>query len=262
MQAIHFARSFFTFRIDTLKKPPLSTTHKPPITLNNARIQLDCRCEIRDERTGEKYDFLLGASCKTEYVNVDKGIWTEPNADFIPVLSRDRFLSIKTFDHTGRRVMLYPPERGEQPHRHIVPTEEAFDSIRTHVHWIEARELTDVASVIESVFANRLVTARTAISSERYEATIDYPVKTINVGERENFYQTDTGPLLLPDLSREPKELLDGMELAFAAFNRPQWTEFLVRDKSPIGDGLSVYHYCRPVRMEVTNRLFELAERG
>src|ERR1700726_3352320 len=93
MQAIDFSRSFFTFRIDTMKKPPITTTHKMPISLNNARIQIDCRCEIRGLPNGRTHEFLLGASCKTEYVNVEQRIWTEPNADFIPVISHDQFLS-------------------------------------------------------------------------------------------------------------------------------------------------------------------------
>ena len=51
MNTIDFARSFLTFRIDTLKKPPQTVSHPPPYTLNSARIQLDCVCDIRDRRT-------------------------------------------------------------------------------------------------------------------------------------------------------------------------------------------------------------------
>ena len=167
MQAIDFSRSFFTFRVDTLKKPPITTTHKMPISLNNARIQIDCRCEIRHLQDGRTYEFLLGASCKSEYVNVEQGIWTEPNADFIPVLSHDQFLSIKTFDHAGRRVLLYPPERGEQPHRQLVRTNEAFDSVNIHVHWSEAAELTGVGEVIDSVLKNHPLMARTELKTGR-----------------------------------------------------------------------------------------------
>src|SRR5215467_6183724 len=184
MQAIDFSRSFFTFRVDTLKKPPITTTHKMPISLNNARIQIDCRCEIRDLQNSRIQEFLLGASCKTEYVNVERGIWTEPNADFIPVLSSYQFLSIKTFDHAGRRVLLYPPERGEQPHRQLVETKDAFDSVTMHVHWSEAAELPGVAEVIDSTLKNCPLMARTELKTGRYHAQIDYPVKTINVGER------------------------------------------------------------------------------
>ena len=40
MNTFDFNRSFFTFRIDTLGKQPLTVTHKPPFNLNNARIPI------------------------------------------------------------------------------------------------------------------------------------------------------------------------------------------------------------------------------
>ena len=104
----------------------------------------------------------------------------------------------------------------------------------------------------------RPFTAQTKLESERYVARLQYPVKTLNFSERERFYQTDTGPVLLPDLTREPQDLLPGMDLAFAAFNSPGWTEFLVREKTAIEGGASVYHYARPDRRETANQLFAL----
>ena len=77
-----FSRSFLTFRLDFEKKAPATVSHRPPYSLNNARIQIECRCRLTDKRTGEMQTFVLGASCKTERVGVDHDIWTEPNADF------------------------------------------------------------------------------------------------------------------------------------------------------------------------------------
>ena len=53
MKAINFQRSFLTFRIDTEKKPPQTVSHPPPFSLNNARIQLDCRLRITGHESGE-----------------------------------------------------------------------------------------------------------------------------------------------------------------------------------------------------------------
>jgi hypothetical protein len=256
MQIVDFTRSYFTFRVDTLKKPPRTVTHKLPTTLNNARIQVDCWCEVQERRTGARVEFLLGASCKTERVNVPEGIWTQPNADFIPVVSRDQFLTVKTFDHAGRRVMLYPPELGEQPHRHIVPVEKAFDALTFQIRRLEAEALEGIEELIDAARSGRPLVARTELANERYRACLQYPVKTLNFSERERFYQTDTGPVLLPDLSRDPQELLDGMDLAFAAFNSPGWTEFIVRERTEISGGVGVYHYSRPVRFDAVNQLF------
>ena len=58
METTDFARSFITFRIDTLKKPPLTVSHKPPFPLNNARIQVDCRLEVVEKPSGRRQLFL------------------------------------------------------------------------------------------------------------------------------------------------------------------------------------------------------------
>ena len=81
----------------------------------------------------------------------------------------------------------------------------------------------------------------------------------MNASDRDRIYQTDTGPVLLPDLSRSWEELIEGMELAFSAFNTDSWTEFIVRCANRVADGVSVYHYSRVVRLDdVRNQIFRL----
>src|SRR6516164_7173334 len=117
MQTIDFGRSFFTFRIDTLKKPPQTVSHKPPFTLNNARIPVECVCEIQEKQSGITQTFLLGANCKTERVGVEADIFTQPNADFVPIVSPDEFLFLKTFDRADKAVPFFPATLGLQPER-------------------------------------------------------------------------------------------------------------------------------------------------
>jgi hypothetical protein len=130
METLEFHRSFFTFRIDTLKKQPKTVSHKPPLTLNNARIPIECRCRITEKETQQTHEFFLGANCKTERVGVPQDIWTMPNADFVPICSRTQWMVLKAFDRVGKGVALYPPSLGEQPERQIVDVAESFDSLR------------------------------------------------------------------------------------------------------------------------------------
>ena len=258
MPVLEFSRSFLTFRIDTLKRPPVTVSHKPPFTLNNARIQIDCRCQIREKSTGAMQEFVLGANCKTERVGVERDIWTVPNADFVPIVSRDRFMNLKAWDRADKGVMLYPPTLGVQPERQVGKVADAFDNLRIDLCEREGIELKTPDQVVETILANHPVVARTEIENERYLATIEYPVKTMNANERDKIYQTDTGPILLPDLSKQPEDLIAGLELAFSAFNRPTWTEFIVRVKTPVAEGISVYHYSKSLRLDTKNRLFRL----
>jgi hypothetical protein len=259
MKTIDFSRSFSTFRIDTLKRPPLTVSHKPPFSLNNARIQLDCVCRISEKSGSWSQRFVLGAPCKTERVGVERDIWTNPNAEYVPVYSEDRFLILKSWALVGTRVMLYPPSLGWQPERQTGMIANTYDSLRVDISYCEGEELPDGSAIVAAALANRPLVARTVIENERYSAAIEYPVKTINANERDTVYQTDTGPILLPDLTREPDELISAMELAFIAVNSPDWAEVLVRVPTEIAAGASTYHYSSPRRLDAHNTMIALS---
>lgn len=260
MPAIDFSRSFLTFRIDTLKKPPQTVSHQPPYSLNNARIQLDSVCDITEKATGNAQRFLLGVSCKTERVGVPDNIWTVPNADFVPVMSVDKFLNIKSYAYIGQEatVQLYGHNK-PQPDRQVGNPIEAFDSLKLHVHETAGEWLRTPEAIIAATYEGHPLSACTEYETDRYKVTLSYPIKTFNVNERHNVYQTDTGPVLVPDLSREPEDLISGMELAFTAFNCPEWIEILIRTANDVPGGAKVYHYSKSVRMNgVKNTIFRV----
>lgn len=261
MQSVDFSRSFLTFRIDYLNSPAETASHEPPSTLNNARIQLECVCSVEDRVTGSAQTFVMGASCKTERVGVDGDIWIDPNADFVPILSQEDFLIIKTYDIANKGVPFYPPSRGMQPERQVGKTAEAFESVLVDVARTDAELLGSAAQIVEATLdpARPPLVARTEIGTERYTAVLEYPLKTMNASERDLIYQCDTGPVLLPDFTREPNDLITGMEMAFVAFNSPSWAEFIVRVPVPVGEEIEVYHYAKPVRYEADNRVYRLS---
>ena len=258
MKTTDFQHATFTFRIDRQKKQAITNSRKAPYTLNNARIPIDCRCEITEKDSGTSQEFILGVSCKTEMVGVERHIWTQPNSDFIPVASPTQILFVKTYERAGMSVPLYPPSLGEQPERQLSAIEDAFDSLRLDVMQTDGQLLEDPACIVEHVLANRLLNATTTIQTERYTALIEYPVKTINANERDAVYQPDTGPVLFPDLTREPEDLLAGMELAYVAFNVSSWAEFIVRVPTPLTDEIEVYHYSKSVRLDAHNQIIAL----
>jgi len=258
MQTTDFSRSFVTFRLDTLKKQPVTVSHKPPHSLNNARIQLDCVCTITEKESGRAQQFVLGANCKTERVCVDRDIWTDPNADYVPVFSAEQFLILKAWARAGMTVMLYPPSLGKQPERQVGRIADTYDSVRIHIMSRDAVLMPTSRDIVQAALANRPLNAQTVIENDRYSAIIEYPIKTFNVNERDWVYQTDTGPVLLPDLERAPDDLIAGMELAFIAFNAPDWAEVIVRTPTPIADGVSVHHYSRTQRLTTRNAVIAL----
>lgn len=258
METIDFSRSFVTFRIDTEVRQPQTVSHQPPFSLNNARIPIECRCMITEKITGDTQTFVLGASCKTERVGVEREIWTQPNADFCPIFSEDRFLNLKTYARVGTEVDRYPPGSGTQSDRQSGRIEDTFDSVRIDVMPIAGKPLDSAQEIVEAVLANHLLVARTELESDLYRALIEYPVKTINANERDWIYQTDTGPVLFPDLAPEADALMANLQLGFAAFNHPDWIEFIVREPTSVADGVEVYHYSRPVRCDAKNLICKI----
>ena len=258
MNTFDFHCSFFTFRIDTLVKQPLTVTHKPPFSLNNARIPIECRCVVTEKATDQSQAFVLGASCKTERVGVEGDIWLEPNADFCPIFSDDRYLSLKTYSQVGTTMDLFPPGSGSQSDRQTGLIDDTYDSVKIDMTECDGTPLDSAQEIVEAVLANQNLVARTELENDRYHALIEHPVKTINANERDWIYQTDTGPVLFPDLSVEPDAMLTSLELAYSAFNCPDWIEFIVRRVTPTTSDVSVYHYSDAVRCDSRNQMLRI----
>ncbi|MEZ4865083.1 MAG: hypothetical protein R3C14_27455 [Caldilineaceae bacterium] len=252
-------RSFLTFRIDLQKQPAITVSAKPPFTLNNARILLETRCLIHDRQTGIATTYVLGASCKTEQVGLKADLWLQPNADFCCVLSDEDFLILKSWDKHNKGVMFYPPTRGPQPERQLGKVADAFDCIKINVRMTEGEPLTTTAAIVQATLADEGLTGRIEFSAlDRFDVTLDFPIKTINASERDQIYQTDTGPILFPDFSLPFDQIMESFHLAYVAYNAPDWAEFILRVPTPLNDEIAVNHYARTVRLATRNSIIRL----
>jgi hypothetical protein len=260
MHILDFHRSFLFFEIDFEKKPPKTITDANQNTHNRARIRIDCRCELTNPQ-GRVTNYYLGEACKTERVGVSRetGIFTQPNADFRPVLSDTYALFFKSWDKNDKGVMLVPPSLGPQPERQVISTEEAFYRSHFHLTQVEGSALDDAAAVVAAADAGHPIVARTAFDQAGYHVVLDYPVVTLNISEKYHAYQTDTGPVLFPELNLPHTNPLETFRLAFCAFNNPRWTEFIIQKPTPIGAGLSVNHYAETIAVDATNLLIVTA---
>ena len=252
MKACDFSRSFLTFRIDLKEQQPTTLSHKSPTTLNNARISLECICNLENSKTGESFRYVLGASCKTERVGVPKDIWLKPVADFCVITSDEEFMILKSWQRNDMKVMRHPESLGAQPERQAGLTKEAWTSLKIKVSETEAAVLNSVDEIIDATFEGMPLVSRMEYDDSSYHVRIENPVKTFNVNEREKIYQTDTGPVLLPDFSRLSGEsrLVEVFDLAFSAFNCPQWAEFVVNVPTAIAEGVSANTYSKTRRIE------------
>lgn len=254
---LDFNRSFVVWESDFEANPPKTVSDLRQNVHNRARIHIDCHLRLTAPG-GTITDYYLSEACKTERVGADMelGIFTQPNADFRVVMSEVDTIIIKSWDMNDKGVMLDPPSLGPQPERQVVLTPN-FWTHRFLLNDTNVTELPRPIDVIEAVDAGKPAVARTEYTSNGYGIVLDYPVTTINVSERHDFYQTDTGPVVYADFSKPVVRAPEAFWLAFSAFNTPDWIEFIVNRPTPIGDGVSVNHYSETVWVtNCTNTLY------
>ena len=254
-QFIDFSSSYIVFRLDTSKVLPKSVSHPPPLSINNARINHECYATLVEKKTDRSESFYLGASCKTERVGVEKDIWTEPNADFVPIFSDSHYLILKTFEHAQIEVPLHPSTLGMQPIRQHALITDNFADVKQIQKKIEGKIIDDIDSIINLTLTGINLNALTVIENDHYIFSIQYPIKTMNVNEVDKIMQTDTGPIIFPDLSQEFDNSLKHIQLAYVAWNRKDYAEFIVRSEKNINDQVSVFHYCEAHQLQVDNSI-------
>ena len=267
MDTYDFSSSYITFRIDLREKAGRTLSHQPPSPVNNARLQVDCVCTITDGRDNRRRVYALTASCKSEVVGAERGLWTMPNADMCMVACDEEFMIVKNWARRDMGVMLVPESLGPQPERHSDLVEDVFTRFAIGLCPAEGRVLRDIDDIVDTTLANRRINGRIKYRDGDYGVCIDHPVKTINVNEVDKSYQTDTGPVLLPDLSEERRSsserFVEVLDHAFSAFNCADWAEFIINVPTPVSDGVSVNHYSRGRRIEETdNTLMEVGRAG
>jgi hypothetical protein len=170
-------------------------------------------------------------------------------------------MHIKTFARAGTKAQAYPPGSGEQSDRLTARIVDTFVDAHLDLVEREGERLADGKAIVDSILANDVIVGVHRLSTDRYDVEIEYPAKTINGNERDIVYQTDTGPILWPDLARDPDDLLPGLELAFTAANAPDWAQIIVRRRTEIADGVEVYHYADSIRVEgIANEFYRLPD--
>jgi hypothetical protein len=223
MQAIDFSRSFVTFVM--------------PGRANNARIQVEARCELIPGDGSPAQEYLLVASCKAEETFAPANLFKQPNYDFCAIFSADRYRIVRVpliWDETMQ-------EAGESRGR--------FEDVVITVRRVPATPCATVDAIVAATLRDRPLVARTELcdAATGMCAVLEYPVKTMNAHEAPPIFQVDTGPVLLPDFAAAASgRAIEGARLAYVAFNTFDWAEFIVAEPTPVGTGearLLVAHY-------------------
>ncbi len=262
-----FAKSYFRFYIDFEGREAISLSHKPPTRTNRVRVMLESTCELSHRPSGRTTTYALSASCKTERVGAGKNVlWLMPNADAAFVYASDGQAGVlKSWHKNGAAVLRYPEERGRQLERQFFRAEDNYDDSALELRTLDALPLTDIESVKDAIRGPCPIVSRIEYEDGDFGVRIDQPVKTINIAERDALYQTDTGPIIVPDLSPERLERsqmeIEVFDLAYSAWHARDWAEFVLRLPMEIAPGITANHYSATRHIEPTrNMLFAVRD--
>ena len=231
MTVCDFARSYATF--------------VTPNRANNARIQVEAICDLLSGAQSTRY--VLLASCKAEDTYADDDLFQAPNYDFSVIFSATQYQIIRVGLPLGPDWL----ETGISAER--------FEEVRIDVAQAPARVCESEEAIVQATLADLPLVGRTELLDDagRVVARLEYPIKTMNVNDRRWAFQVDTGPVIVPDFSRQAEQEIELFEVAFVAFSRFDRAEFIVQRPTPVGGerGALVGHYSHirklPVRNEV-----------
>jgi len=232
---------------------------------NNARIQVEARCVLKDTEKGTNEEYFLLASCKSEDTYGQGDLFTKPNYDFSAIFSRKDY----------RLIRQHASASNNNPSVGAIP--DFFDDVVFHIQPAGRPEvLGRSGDIVQATLKNRILVGRTELMLKdgKIQAILDYPIRTINVNDQKTLFQVDTGPLLYPNLDSPHTRTIEAFEHAFLAYKTFDRAEFIslqptfildtiknVAEREqllPLKSALSVNHYFAIRKLPAKNTLMAI----
>ena len=190
MKITDYGNSYVTWTGYVVKDDTRVPGHMP--WPNTVRILLDSRCWITDD-SGDVREYNMLSPCRTEWMYRPDVLWQEPNYEFAGIYSDTEWMAghIRAGDVN---------EFGGD-WRVAQPIEGRFKELKTVVrHYPKVEKLENDRQVVEATQDYLPIIARTDVWSDdgKTRATVEYPIKTMNVQIERGRMQVDTGPLIFP----------------------------------------------------------------
>jgi hypothetical protein len=223
---------------------------------NNVRFWIESRTTIINEATETVQTFYQCASCKSVNTFGEKDLFYADNYDFLPIFGGHRAENLLIFRRHARLNADY---------RSQVKSEDVWG--KPNLQLREAKKATPLDTwekIRDTTAAGTPIVSRTTIrnAKTKLRATIECPVKTMNISLDKKMYQVDTGPIAFPDLAKPAQPLIGCLSLAFVVFNAPHFADFVIEQPTPVIEKekelCKIYHYSNPISLPAENQLFAL----
>lgn len=221
-------------------------------SFNAVRFWVESRTIITDPQ-GKSTVYYQCGSCKSEDTFAKKDLFIKDNYDFLPIMGPQEWLIF-------RRTAYLSPK-----YRQIRKFETIWGIPNVKVRETSNVSVLDTYDKIKAAAAGaQPIVALTELSNPEthWKAVIEHPVKTLNVSHDKPLWQTDTGPVAFPDLTKVADPLIDCLSLAFVAFNAPHFADFVIEQPTPVIENgqekCKINHYSNPISLPAKNTLLVL----
>ena len=222
---------------------------------NTVRILLDSRCWITNEDTKETTVYNLISPCRTEWMYRDDVLWQQPNREYSGIFSEKETLS--------GHISAEPHQQFGGDWREVKLTAGGYKRYEFVIrHHRSAYRLENDAETVKATMDYLPIIAHTELWSpdEKLRATIEYPIRTMNVALDHGRIQVDTGPVIYPDLITNTQREIERLHWAFVCYNRDDVAEFVLRGpttlKSNSGDIGTYIDYSQVRRTPMKNSFY------
>ncbi|MCX5658253.1 MAG: hypothetical protein NTW19_00855 [Planctomycetota bacterium] len=226
------------------------------------RMRLDGVCTFLPA-SGAPRSYFLSCSCVCERMYVPTGLIHQPIGHFNIVINPGvEFLMFKRHASAARDV--------RSAHRlgEVMPTHDGkgatMASIDAHPkRFARVSPIRTPGEFREALLGDRTINGRTTFldADGQTRVVLDYPAATTNVGNREDVWQVDAGPLLFPVFPAGTGRLeVERFDLAYLVYNRFDYAEAAVGGKTPLdpngADGPATHHFTAVRPVTCRNELF------
>jgi hypothetical protein len=224
---------------------------------NSVRMWIESRTTIIDPKTGTTIVYYQGASCKSENTFGEKDLFYKDNYDFLPIFGDGKVLVF-------RRKANQPAE-GYRTIKKMAEMWGANPVIYLPVPEV-VTQLDTFEKIRDATAEGLLIVTQTEFENPDtgLKAIIECPCKTMNISHPKKMYQVDTGPVAFPDLSKRYDVQIDCLSLAFLAFNKPDFADFVIEAPTAIikdeKEVATIYHFSRMAHITGINRIYAVGK--
>jgi hypothetical protein len=218
---------------------------------------LHASCKLRGN-DGVTHEYFLTHPCMGEKLYAEKNLIHIPVADFHCVFEPGQ-------EYMFVKILSCQPYQWRMDRRigETVPTHDGRGATilrmeATLRHFENVRELRTGQEVSEAMLARHPILGRTRFFDQnaKTEITSEYPVTCMNARKSDGRWQVDTGPVLIPDFSLQPRLRVGLFRQGFLVYNSFDWAELATRVPCKTESGDVVMCYNSPRRLVVLNQLF------